>query len=106
MPSPAGKRAWGKGAFGGLGSPGGAQVQSQSLPATLPEQHILYWASWHQGFRRQEAPGATNLPCGFNQVIPHFWLKDRQNREIQEPGVSLASAPSGPREPCLGCAFL
>lgn len=72
----------------------------------LPEQHILYWASWHQGFRRQEAPGATDLPCGFSQVIPHFWFKDRQNREIQEPGVSLASAHSGPREPCLGCAFL
>lgn len=76
MPSPAGKKAWGKGAIEGGRGPRGAQVEGQSLSTSPPEQHCLHQVSWRQGVRRQEAPRASNLSCGLSQVIPPLWLKD------------------------------
>lgn len=81
MPSPAGKRAGIAGAAGGAGSPGGVQVRSRGLAATLPGQCVSHLASWIQGFRRHEASRATSLPCGLSWVTPHLRLKGRAKQD-------------------------
>lgn len=80
MPSPAGKKAWGEGTIeGSKGSRRGPSIGPE-LTNYSPPPGILA-----SGFRRQEVPGATDLPCGLGQVTPHLWLKD--GAEWGDPGM-------------------
>lgn len=83
MPSPAGKRAWGGGAFVGAGT------ERHSCLTTLPQQHTRPCSSWHQALEGLRPLVPQSHPVA--SARPRTWLKDEWSREWGRGLAGLSS---------------